>query len=108
MSTSPENIPNVSFPGGVEPPFKSAPYTLHTSDGKDRDPAVDCTVTFHPDGHRINPEVASLVGHQLGVTTSPYPVVPAFPHLAPTGHEDIPALADLLGLREHTPQQPAN
>jgi hypothetical protein len=28
-------------------------------------------------------------------------VVPGFPHLAPTEHEDIPALADLLGLREH-------
>jgi hypothetical protein len=48
-----------------------------------------------------------LAGHQLGVTTSPNPVVPAFPHLAPAGHEDIPALADLLGLREHAPQKPA-
>jgi hypothetical protein len=48
-----------------------------------------------------------LAGHQLGVTTSPNPVVPAFPHLAPPGHEDIPALADLLGLREHAPQKPA-
>ena len=27
------------------------------------------------------------------------------PHLAPAGHEDIPALADLFGLREHAPQQ---
>jgi hypothetical protein len=26
-----------------------------------------------------------------------------FPHLAPAGHQDIPALADLLGLREHGP-----
>jgi hypothetical protein len=47
-----------------------------------------------------------LVGRQLGVTTSPYPVVPEFPHLAPAGHDDIPALADMLGLREHAPQQP--
>jgi hypothetical protein len=46
-----------------------------------------------------------LVGRQLGVTTSPYPVVPEFPHLAPAGHDDIPALADMLGLREHGPQQ---
>ena len=60
MSTSSENIPNVSFPGDVELPFKSAPYTLHTSDGKDGDLAVDWTVTHHPDRHRINPEVASL------------------------------------------------
>jgi Domain of unknown function (DUF4331) len=49
-----------------------------------------------------------LVGGQLGVTTSPNPVVPGFPHLAPAGHEDIPALADLLGLRGHARQQPAS
>jgi Domain of unknown function (DUF4331) len=47
-----------------------------------------------------------LVGRQLGVTTSPHPVVPEFPHLAPAGHDDIPALADMLGLREHAQQQP--
>jgi len=40
-----------------------------------------------------------MVGHELGVTTSPHPVVPDFPHLAPAGHDDIPALAGLLGLR---------
>jgi Domain of unknown function (DUF4331) len=49
-----------------------------------------------------------LAGRQLGVTTSPNPVVPGFPHLAPPGYDDMPALADLLGLHEHTPQQPAN
>jgi hypothetical protein len=48
-----------------------------------------------------------LVGHQLGVTASPNPVVPGFPHLAPAGHDDMPALADLLGLRGHAPQQPS-
>ena len=42
-----------------------------------------------------------LVGRTLGVTTSPHPVVTEFPHLAPPGHDDIPALADMLGLREH-------
>ena len=47
-----------------------------------------------------------LVGRQLGVATSPYPVVPVFPHLAPAGHDDIPALADMLGLREHAAQPP--
>jgi hypothetical protein len=47
-----------------------------------------------------------LVGRQLGVTTSPYPVVPEFPHLAPAGHDDIPALADMLGLRAHAAQPP--
>jgi hypothetical protein len=48
-----------------------------------------------------------LVGGQLGVTSSPNPVTPEFPHLAPTGHGDIPALADLFGLREHAPQPQA-
>jgi Domain of unknown function (DUF4331) len=48
-----------------------------------------------------------LAGRPLGVTASPNPVVPGFPHLAPPGHEDIPALADLLGLRGQAPQQPA-
>jgi len=41
-----------------------------------------------------------MVGRPLGVTTSPHPVVPEFPHLAPAGHDDLPALADMLGLRE--------
>ncbi len=47
-----------------------------------------------------------LVGHPLGVTTSPYPVVAEFPHLAPVGHDDIPALADMLGLRGHAAEPP--
>jgi len=34
------------------------------------------------------------------------PVVPGLPHLVQAEHEDIPLLADLLGLREHAPQQP--
>jgi hypothetical protein len=42
-----------------------------------------------------------MVGRPLGVTASPHPVVSEFPHLAPAGHDDIPALADMLGLREH-------
>src|SRR5580658_10240328 len=47
-----------------------------------------------------------LVGRPLGVTTSPYPVVPEFPHLAPAGHDDLPALADMLGLRGHAEHPP--
>jgi hypothetical protein len=47
-----------------------------------------------------------MVGCPLGATTSPHPVVPEFPHLEPAGHDDIPALADMLGLREHTAQPP--
>jgi len=40
-----------------------------------------------------------LVGRELGVTTSPHPVMPEFPHLAPAGQDDLAALADILGLR---------
>lgn len=47
-----------------------------------------------------------LVGRPLGVTTSLNPVVTEFPHLAPAGHDDIPALADMLGLREHATEPP--
>jgi uncharacterized protein DUF4331 len=47
-----------------------------------------------------------MVGRRLGVTTSPYPVAPEFPHLAPAGHDDIPALADMLGLRADARQPP--
>lgn len=47
-----------------------------------------------------------VVGRPLGVTSSPYPAVPEFPHLAPAGHDDIPALADMLGLREHAAEPP--
>jgi hypothetical protein len=47
-----------------------------------------------------------LVGRPLGMTTSPHPVVDEFPHLAPAGHDDIPALADMLGLREHAADPP--
>src|SRR5262249_29770168 len=46
-----------------------------------------------------------FVGEPLGVTTSPNPVVTDFPYLAPAGHDDIPALADLFGLREQAPGQ---
>jgi hypothetical protein len=47
-----------------------------------------------------------MVGRPLGVTTSPYPVVLEFPHLTPVGHDDIRALAHILGLREHPAQPP--
>jgi Domain of unknown function (DUF4331) len=47
-----------------------------------------------------------MVGRPLGVTASPHPVVPQFPHLAPAGHDDLPALADMLGLRRHAAEPP--
>jgi Domain of unknown function (DUF4331) len=59
---------------------------------------------LHGDAFGIT--LSLIVGRPLGVTTSPYPVVVEFPHLAPVGHNDIPALADMLGLREHPAQPP--
>lgn len=40
-----------------------------------------------------------LNGGSLGVTTSPRPVVPEFPYLAPPNRDVVPALLDLFGLR---------
>ncbi|HTV99029.1 MAG TPA: DUF4331 family protein [Streptosporangiaceae bacterium] len=48
-----------------------------------------------------------MTGRPLGVTASPHPVVPQFPHLAPAGNDDLPALTDMLGLREQGPKPPA-
>jgi hypothetical protein len=40
-----------------------------------------------------------LNGRSLGATTSPRPVVPEFPYLAPPNRDELPALLDLFGLR---------
>lgn len=40
-----------------------------------------------------------LAGVELGASTSPYPVVADFPHLAPASTDDLPALLELFGLR---------
>jgi Domain of unknown function (DUF4331) len=45
--------------------------------------------------------VSLMAGQPLGVTASPHPVVAGFPHLAAPSHDDLPALADMLGLRAH-------
>lgn len=47
-----------------------------------------------------------LAGRPLGMTVSPRPAMPEFPHLAPAGHDDMPALADMLGLRGPVAQPP--
>jgi Domain of unknown function (DUF4331) len=60
--------------------------------------------SLHDDA--LGTTLSLIVGRPLGVTTSPYPAVAEFPHLAPAGHDDIPALADMLGLREHATQPP--
>jgi hypothetical protein len=44
----------------------------------------------------------------LGVSSSPHPVVGDFPHLGPAGARDLPALAELFGLREHDPEGRVN
>ncbi len=59
---------------------------------------------LHDDAFGIT--LSLMVGRPLGRTTSPHPVVPEFPYLAPAGHDDIPALADMLGLRGHAAEPP--
>lgn len=49
--------------------------------------------------------VSLFNGAPLGVSPSPHPLVAAFPHLPPPGHRDMPALAELFGLREHAPDK---
>jgi hypothetical protein len=44
-----------------------------------------------------------LNGSPLGVTPSPHPIVPEFPHLLPANTSDLPSLADLFGLRPVAP-----
>ena len=43
-------------------------------------------------------------GSPLGVSDSPHPVVHEFPHLPTAGHDAMPALADVFGLRGQTPE----
>jgi Domain of unknown function (DUF4331) len=50
--------------------------------------------------------VSLMADRPLGITTSPHPVVREFPHLAPPGQDDLPALADMLGIREHVAKPP--
>jgi len=68
---------------------------------------------FHPgagngralDDDAFGTALSLFNGAPLGVSPSPHPVVAAFPHLAPAGHRDLTALADLFGLREHAPEK---
>jgi hypothetical protein len=48
-----------------------------------------------------------LNGSPLGVTPSPHPIVPEFPHLRPATDDDLPSLADLFGLRPLAPAHDA-
>jgi hypothetical protein len=53
--------------------------------------------TLHHDA--FGTALTVLNGSPLGVTPSPHPLVSEFPHLVPANHDDLPALADLFGLR---------
>ena len=68
-------------------PGQSARYAPGTGNGRG----------LHDDA--FGTALSLLVGKPLGVTTSPNPLVPGFPHLAPAGPGDLPALSDLLRLR---------
>lgn len=46
-------------------------------------------------------------GSPLGGSDSPHPFVPDFPHLPPADHAELPALADLFGLRGREPESVA-
>ena len=48
-----------------------------------------------------------LHGSPLGITPSPHPIVPEFPHLLPANYDDLPSLADLFGLRPLAPARDA-
>ena len=57
--------------------------------------------TLHDDAFGV--ALTILNGSPLGVTPSPHPVVPDFPHLPRANHDDLPALAELFGLRPLDP-----
>jgi hypothetical protein len=53
--------------------------------------------------------VEVLAGSRLGNASTPRPATPAFPYLSPPQPADLPALADLFGLRgQHPGQSPAS
>lgn len=76
-------------------PGRPARYQPGTGNGR----------TLHDDA--FGTALTVLHGGPLGVTPSPHPVVAEFPHLAPASHEDLPALADLFGLRPLDPASDA-
>jgi hypothetical protein len=48
--------------------------------------------------------VAVLAGSTLGSASVPRPPTAEFPYLSAPQPAELPALADLFGLREHRPQ----
>ncbi|MBO0817162.1 MAG: hypothetical protein J2P30_18710 [Actinobacteria bacterium] len=49
--------------------------------------------------------VQFLAGHRLGNASTPRPATPEFPYLSPPQPTDLPALADLFGLRGQRSEQ---
>jgi hypothetical protein len=64
-------------------------------------PGADNGRALHDDA--FGTALSLFNGAPLGVSPSPHPVVATFPQFAPAGHRDLPALAELFGLREHAP-----
>jgi hypothetical protein len=72
-------------------PGRPARYEPGTGNGR----------TLHDDA--FGSALSLLNGGPLGVTPSPHPNVPEFPHLLPANQDDLPSLADLFGLRPLAP-----
>src|SRR5262249_12377595 len=76
-------------------PAEPAPYPPGTGNGR----------TLQDDA--FGTALSVLNGSPLGVTPSPHPIVPEFPHLLSATDDDLPSLADLFGLRSLAPTQEA-
>ena len=67
---------------------------------------------FHPGGgngrvlddNAFDIAVAVLAGSTLGNASVPRPPISEFPYLSASSPAELPALADLFGLREHKPE----
>jgi hypothetical protein len=56
------------------------------------------------DDNAFDIAVAVLAGSTLGNASVPRPPAPEFPYLSAPRPAELPALADLFGLREHEPE----
>ena len=55
------------------------------------------------DDDTLDSAVAVLAGSTLGNASVPRPPAPEFPYVSAHNPAELPALADLFGLREHRP-----
>ena len=56
------------------------------------------------DDNAFDIAVAVLAGSTLGNASVPRPPAPEFPYVSAPSPAELPALADLFGLREHSPE----